>query len=156
MERVTLEMYKQNFVNFLNKCASKGCTSLHDCGIGFIDPETDLAVLYSVFNEDDPPVRYSGYLVSTGWKAWEKLKMAPSLKDQDLRITGIKCWADGSTQGGSAYLSFNYKIPKWGKGTPNYTRPQLEQSIKKAHDGGWQVGVHSNGDAAIDMVLDCY
>jgi predicted amidohydrolase YtcJ len=25
-----------------------------------------------------------------------------------------------------------------------------------AHDNGWQVGVHANGDAAIDMVLDVF
>lgn len=28
--------------------------------------------------------------------------------------------------------------------------------IRRAHEGGWQVGVHANGDAAIDMVLDAY
>lgn len=69
-----------------------------------MDPEADLSILYSVFNEDNPPIRYSGFLVSTGWKTWEKHKMVPSLKDDDLRITGIKYWVDGSTQGGSAFL----------------------------------------------------
>jgi hypothetical protein len=32
----------------------------------------------------------------------------------------------------------------------------LYHSVKVAHDDGWQVGVHANGDAAIDMVLDVY
>lgn len=32
------------------------------------------------------------------------MKMKPDNGDEDLRINGVKCWADGSTQGGSAYL----------------------------------------------------
>lgn len=28
--------------------------------------------------------------------------------------------------------------------------------MKVAHDNDWQVGVHANGDAAIDMVLDVF
>ena len=28
--------------------------------------------------------------------------------------------------------------------------------IRDAHESGWQVGVHANGDAAIDVVLDAY
>ncbi len=61
--------YSRNFKDFLYYCASKGCTALHDCGIGVIDPKSDLAVLYETM-ENDPPVRYSGYLVSTSWDVW--------------------------------------------------------------------------------------
>jgi hypothetical protein len=39
------ESYQKNFSDFLDHCASKGCTSLHDCGIGIIDPEADMAIL---------------------------------------------------------------------------------------------------------------
>lgn len=66
----------------------------------------------------------------------------------------MKCWSDGSTQAGSAYLREDYLVKEWGKGAANYTASSLYSSIKAAHDAGWQVGVHSNGDAAIDMTLD--
>lgn len=46
--------------------------------------------------------------------------------------------------------------PKWGKGTANYTLEQLVKSIKLAHDNDWQVAVHANGDAGIDLVLDAF
>jgi predicted amidohydrolase YtcJ len=61
---VTGEQYITRFKEFLQMCASKGCTSLHDCSIGNGDPEGDLAVLYTVIREG-APTRYSGYLVST-------------------------------------------------------------------------------------------
>ena len=56
----------------------------------------------------------------------------------------MKCWADGSIQAGSAYMK------------ENYTPEELHKTIRPAHDAGWQVGVHANGDAAIDMVLDAF
>jgi hypothetical protein len=67
---VSAEQYELNFKNFLNYCATKGCTSLHDCGIGFIDPKADLSLLLDTFNHQTP-VRYSGMLVSTKWNIWK-------------------------------------------------------------------------------------
>jgi predicted amidohydrolase YtcJ len=49
------------------------------------------------------------------------MNLKPNHESRDLRINGVKCWADGSTQGGSAYLRENYLVEKWGKGNPNYT-----------------------------------
>ncbi len=104
-------------------CASMGCTSLHDCSIGNGTPEGDLAALTAVFKEGSP-VRLSGYLISTAWDVWQKLNRVPNYKDEELRINGIKCWADGSTQAGSAYLREPYlNFP--GRGNPNYTPEAL-------------------------------
>lgn len=83
--------------------AALGCTSLHDCGIGFLNPEADLAVLLEAYNRS-PAVRYSGMLVSTRWDVWEKYKLVPNFTDNDLRIKGMKFWVDGSTQLGTAYM----------------------------------------------------
>ena len=80
--------------------------------------------------------------------------MVPENKDEILRINGVKCWSDGSTQAGSAYLRQDYLQSEWGNGFANYTPEQLYLAIKYAHDRGWQVGVHANGDAGIDMTLD--
>ena len=33
------------------------------------------------------------------------------------------------------------------------TREELYATCKKAHDAGWQIGVHSNGDVGIDVTL---
>lgn len=95
--------YIKNFQDFLIDCSSKGCTTLNDCGIGIIDPKADMAVLLQGI-ENNSPVRYSGFLVSTGWKTWMEQKMVPDYKHQYLRVHGMKCWADGSTIGGTASL----------------------------------------------------
>jgi predicted amidohydrolase YtcJ len=36
------------------------------------------------------------------------------------------------------------------------TQEQLNDQVEDAHAAGWQVGVHANGDVAIDMVLKAY
>lgn len=48
-------------------------------------------------------------------------KMVPDYKDEYLRLHGMKSWADGSTQGGSAFLRENYLKPEWKRGHANYT-----------------------------------
>lgn len=58
--------------------------------------------------QENPPVRYSGYLVSTAWNTWMEQKMVPEWDDYHLRIHGVKCWADGSLQGGSGFVRENY------------------------------------------------
>lgn len=50
-------------------------------------------------------------LVSTRWDVWEKKKLVPNFTDNDLRIKGMKFWADGSTQLGTAFMRENYKRP---------------------------------------------
>ena len=60
-------------------CASKGCTSLHDCSIGNGTPEGDLGALEAVFQEkEEPPVRLSGYLISTAWDYWQQRSLKPN------------------------------------------------------------------------------
>ncbi len=72
--------------------------------------------------KQDPSVRFSGFLVEPGWDYWNSLGLKPDNKGEFLRINGIKCWADGSIQGGSAYLREPYTIEGWGRGAPNYSQ----------------------------------
>ena len=34
-----------------------------------------------------------------------------------------------------------------------YTVAEIEAVVREAHEAGWQVGVHANGDAAIDALI---
>ena len=104
----------------------------------------------------DIPIRISGYLVSTQWDTWMEMKLTPENHDSKLRINGIKAWADGSTQGGSAFFREDYLKKEWGRGSPNYSQEHLNDVVFKAHEKYWQVGVHCNGDAAVDMALDAF
>jgi predicted amidohydrolase YtcJ len=135
------------------KAASRGCTSLFDCGIGVQSP-ADLTVIQGVM-EKNPPVRYGGTLVSTHMKAWRDAALKPGFGNDRFRVGAIKAWSDGSNQGRSGYQRQPY-LKSDSRGAPNYTLEQLTNAVREAHDDGWQVCVHANGDAAIDTTLDAY
>jgi len=140
---------------FLDHASSVGCTMLHDCGIGIMAGAQDLKILDAVLGEGKAPVRYRGMLVSTIMDEWEKEGIKPGRGNDLFRVDGIKAWADGSNQAQTGYQRENY-LGTDARGALNYSLEQVTEVIRRAHEGGWQVGVHANGDAAIDMVLDAY
>ena len=36
------------------------------------------------------------------------------------------------------------------------TQQEIHEVVEEAHRSGWQIGIHANGDVAIDMVLNAY
>ena len=81
-------------------------------------------------------------------------------------IIGIKHWYDGSPYIGTMYLNENYldseltntklQIPKNHKGEALIKKEQFKKFIKEYHKKGWQIAVHTQGDAAINEVLDSF
>jgi predicted amidohydrolase YtcJ len=78
------------------------------------------------------------------------------LGDEWVRVGAMKATCDGSISERTARLSQPYV------GRPNdfgifvTEEPELYRLARKAHEAGWQVGIHANGDAAIDRVLGIY
>lgn len=134
--------------------AGKGVTLLHDCGIGAISGTSDLDVLEATIG-DDSPVRYRGMLVSTNYDEWMERGVRPGHGDDMFRVDGIKAWSDGSNQAGTGYQREPY-LGTDSRGSLNYSPDELAAVVAKAHRDGWQIGVHSNGDAAIDVTIDAY
>jgi predicted amidohydrolase YtcJ len=138
----------------LDDAASRGCTAVHDCGIGGLFAEEDLTLIDRVM-ADDPAVRYAGFLVSTHFDKWKALGLRPGPRGGRFTLNGIKAWADGSNQGGTGFQRKPY-LNSDNRGALNYTPDEIEQVIRQAHEAGWQIGVHANGDAAIDTVLAAF
>ncbi|MEG2140936.1 MAG: amidohydrolase family protein [Bilophila sp.] len=77
-------------------------------------------------------------------------------------LGAAKLFADGSPQGYTAWLSKPYFKQLPGKpadfrGFPVFkNRDELFALVKKLHDDNWQIATHTNGDQAIQDVLDAY
>ena len=74
--KVTPQDYLLGVKNIFKNCTSKGVTSFHDCGIGSIDDKLDYWVLHNVL-EEEPPIRISGFLVSSRWDSWMEQGLVP-------------------------------------------------------------------------------
>ncbi len=78
-----------------------------------------------------------------------------------LRIGGVKLLMDGSPQGKTAFFTTPYLTggpagQKEWRGEPTFPQPLLNEMVKKVYDGGAQLFVHCNGDAAIDALLEAH
>jgi len=146
------------FVGFLradlDDAAARGCTALHDCGIGGLYAEGDIALIQAAM-KTDPGVRYAGMLVSTHMKKWREMGLRPGELSPRFTLNGIKAWSDGSNQGGTGYQRQPY-LGGNNRGALNYKPEEIEQVVREAHGEGWQLGIHANGDAAIDVTLDAF
>lgn len=140
--------------DLLWQAAAQGVTLLHDCGIGAVSGPEDLDILRTVVDAESP-VRYRGMLVSTLYDTWAAMGLEPGFGDDRLRVDGIKAWSDGSNQAGTGYQRLPY-LGTDARGSLNYSPEALAAVVDRAHRDGWQLGVHANGDAAIDVTLDAY
>ncbi len=84
----------------------------------------------------------------------------PSLEYSNrFRIGGAKLTIDGSPQGKTAWLTEPYFVPPEGqakdyRGYAAIDEPTTFAAVEKAFSNGWQILVHSNGDAASDRFIE--
>ena len=78
------------------------------------------------------------------------------LGDEYLRIGGVKFTADGSASERTMRMSTPYVGRPTDFGILNMTQQELHDAVEEAHRKRFQIGVHGNGDVAIDMVLNAY
>jgi len=75
-----------------------------------------------------------------------------------VKLQGIKFVLDGSPQARTAYSTRDYALGSpegnhpW-HGQPIISQEQFSSMARLVHDRGWQIFVHANGDAAIDMAI---
>jgi predicted amidohydrolase YtcJ len=73
-----------------------------------------------------------------------------------VRVGAMKMVADGSISERTAWLSQPYVGRPKDFGIQVMNEQELYENGRKAHQADWQIGVHANGDRAIDMVLRVY
>jgi predicted amidohydrolase YtcJ len=76
--------------------------------------------------------------------------------DDRLRVGGLKLFCDGSASERTMRMSQPYVGRPNDYGILVTTQEKLNDQVAEAHAARWQVGVHANGDVAIDMVLKAY
>lgn len=75
-----------------------------------------------------------------------------------VKLQGIKFVLDGSVQGRTGFFTRDYQRGSPEGHNPWHGEPILSEAdfiaqARKVHDRGWQLFVHANGDAAIDMAI---
>jgi predicted amidohydrolase YtcJ len=110
-----------------------------------------------------PTVRHFVYLTpQTSSLLPEKIENG----DDFFKVCGVKLWYDGSPYTGSMYLKEPYlnselmtkrlKIPPNSSGQPVINKQEFYDTVKRYHELGWQVSVHSQGDQSTEEILGVF
>jgi predicted amidohydrolase YtcJ len=91
--------------------------------------------------------------------AYELLK-SQGLRSGDgdalLRVGAVKYTADGSASERTMFMSSPYQGRPDDYGLQIMGQAAIDEAVDQAHADGYRIGIHANGDVAIDMVLNAY
>jgi len=143
--------------SIMSTAASRGVTSMREAMTGQLRGPAEVGMLQAMNASSRLPTRLSlAQSAMLGHQAWADAGIVPGGGDDMVRTDAWKLMSDGSNQGRSAYLRTPYLGGMGGNGAANFSIQELTERIREGHEAGWQVMVHANGDAAIDLVLTAY
>ena len=99
------------------------------------------------------------YMMMSAGRAYQGVKAAglyTGVGDEWLRVGGVKFLADGSASERTMRMSTPYIGRPDDYGILTMTQDEIHEAVEEAHRSRWQIGIHANGDVAIDMVLNAY
>ena len=76
--------------------------------------------------------------------------------DEVFRIGAVKFGADGSASERTMAMSTPFEGRPNDYGILTMDQQEIHEAVENAHRNDFQVGIHANGDVAIDMVLNAY
>ena len=97
--------------------------------------------------------RIAAMPLSNQLPALESLGIVGPIGDDDLRITGLKLYTDGAITAGTAVFSDGLGSSR-SRGTLYHEPSVFHELIRRAHADGWQLAIHTMGDAAHEIMLD--
>ena len=150
----TDEDYEYALELALEKMAQYGITSVHDA-------RTDSYewALYKRFaDEGKLTTRIYAMIAGTGETFNEMSADGPvySYADDLLSLRSVKISADGALGSRGAALLEDYHDDPGNKGLLFYSQEELNQMLLKGASAGFQMNIHSIGDAANRQVLDAF
>ena len=147
----------------LTACARRGVTSVREAATGALAGPKELALLHQLNAAARFPVRVSTaqFSVFAGKSPaeiaalWKAAGVTPFSGDEMLRADAWKVVSDGSNQGRSGYMLQPY-LGEDNGAKADWTPETLREALKAGLDDGWQLMVHTNGDAAVEFALEAF
>ncbi len=150
----TREQRRDGLVFISKKMAAAGLTSVQDAGVG-----SDGIIAYQdAYHSGEMSFRACLMILGSS-PAFQGLKSAgirTGFGNEWLRIGNAKYFSDGSASERTMRMSTPYIGRPNDYGILTMSQEEIHEAVEDAHRHGYQVGIHANGDVAIDMVLKAY
>jgi predicted amidohydrolase YtcJ len=134
------------------KMSRAGITSAQDM---WTTPE-DLLAYQDAYHAGELPLRVYCLIYYVHFAKMLDAGLRSGFGDEWVRLGGLKLVCDGSIAERTARLSEPYVGRPHDRGILVMDEDELYRYALRAHLAGWQIGIHANGDVAIDMVLRIY
>ena len=129
-----------------------GLTSVHDARV----TDYELQTYQEGRDAGELSLRVYALMYYRYFPALRDAGIRSGMGDDRLRIGGIKMVADGAIASRTAYLSQPYVDSCCDHGILTMTGEEIAGNVMAMHAAGFQVCIHANGDATIDLVLRAY
>ena len=182
MPRASVDELKQNLINGQKIMNSMGYASYCDCTTGPANTtrevgasgENGLRAYEELLNEGALTARVSlgFYPGKNGMQSYELIKESldtfemPVYADKNwVDMHMLKMFCDGVHMGYSAWMKEDYADNPGCHGRSTFLGPdatdeeqiaEINRCVQLAHDRGWQIGIHTIGDKAVQVVTDAY
>ncbi|MEE9199339.1 MAG: amidohydrolase, partial [Dehalococcoidia bacterium] len=152
LAQVTPEVRREGLRTICKMLAAAGLTSVHDAMV----TNDEVRTYQEGWESGDLTLRVYMLVHYNYFGGFKESGFKTGFGDDRLRLGGIKMTSDGAIAARTAYLSRPYEGSEDDHGIRTLEPEELERRVVEVHRAGYQVCVHSNGDAAIDMVLTAY
>lgn len=164
------EDVKQSYVDRLKWLTSLGITSFFDAsgtiddepvgkgGVADPPPELTFRRAREIYKEQhDLLPRVTMYIIYPGPERLKAFGHHTGYGDEWVRLGAIgENAVDGGFTGPTAWLLVDYKGQPGFRGKGRFTDEELQAMVDDAARQGWQIGLHSIGDAAIVQTVKAY
>lgn len=138
-----------------------GVTSLSDAAVIFPGPlgALDIPVYQKTIAKGDLPIRIN-MMIEANALLKQCGGFLTGFGDNRIKVGPAKIIGDGSIQGYTGWLTKPYHTPHKGDkaycGYPVTPPVQLNPLVAELHKAGYQIAIHTNGDAAIDAAIEAF
>ena len=150
--KVTHQTYIDGVKLISEKLAKSGITSVHDAG----GSPKDLDAYQEAYSAGLLKTRIYCHIRGGHLDKMIAAGVRTGLGDEWVKVGPMKTAIDGSISERTARLSEPYIGSPGYYGILTSTTEAIYEISRKAHAAGWQIGVHANGDVAIDQTLGIF
>ncbi|MHB1594115.1 MAG: amidohydrolase [Streptosporangiaceae bacterium] len=133
--------------------AAVGVTAMCEAATGAILGRREIDLLHALSRQGRLKTRLSLAVLDELADQWPDVR--PGAGGDMVWIGARKIIADGSNQGRSGYQHEPY-LGTRDRGAPDISQADLTERIAWCEQNDWQLMVHANGDAAVDMTVGAY
>ncbi|WP_243355876.1 amidohydrolase [Bacillus litorisediminis] len=136
--------------------AAKGITSIHDAtGYGLnnlrvLQADSQIGVIkqrvYAMVGALNNAQAVVKHITNSG--------IFTGLGDDKFRLGPVKLFLDGSSSGPTVWTREPYTNDPENYGIHYFSQEEVDELLIPAHEKGWQITAHAQGDAAIEMLLN--